>query len=337
LHDAPSITSTPASEAKPILKKTTEGNNKSETLPVNVGTVSADNDESYTLLQIDPITIESDGKMLDTFGFLDPGSQKTLILDRSSERLDLDGVEETTTLGTFHGEDPVIKIKKVKFSIQPRDGNRSFPVKKAFSVPKINVSAQQIEWPVTERDWSYLKDVDLPSIDASDVTILIGRDFMRVHDVLAHRSPPDGIEAPDGILTYFGCSIAGPVPESMLKQQEEQKRIDERQCYEGESPAEHLSERKERSSTNDAATERALITAVGAHNSTSKTIETISKAVATPFKMWLNMCFIFCLCSCIVLSASAVFSSGWPPSLRTHSVIQATLLLFHLQRLCFSS
>jgi hypothetical protein len=142
-----------------------------------------------------------------------------LILDRASEQLDLDGDEEMTKLGTFHGDDPIIKMKKVKFNIQPRDGSRSFPVKKAFSVPKLNINAQQIEWPVTKREWGYLQDVDLPHIDTNNVTILIGRDVMRVHDVLEHRSPPDGTEAPDGILTHFGWSIAGPVPESLLKRQ----------------------------------------------------------------------------------------------------------------------
>jgi hypothetical protein len=79
----------------------------------------------------------------------------------------------------FHGEDPVINIKKVKFNIQSRDGRRSFPVKRAFAVPKLNVSAQQIDWPVTKREWNYLKDVVLPLIDANIVTVLIGRDVMR--------------------------------------------------------------------------------------------------------------------------------------------------------------
>jgi hypothetical protein len=50
-------------------------------------------------------------------------------------------VEGTTTQVTFHGEDPVIQIKKVKFNIHSGDGNRSIPVKKAFFVPKLNVSA----------------------------------------------------------------------------------------------------------------------------------------------------------------------------------------------------
>ena len=110
LHDAPSISNTPASDSKSILKKT----EKSVTLPLNVATVSADDDDSYTVLQIVPITIESHGKTLETYGFLDQGSQKTLILDRAAQRLNLCGAEGTTTLGTFHGEDPVINITKVK-------------------------------------------------------------------------------------------------------------------------------------------------------------------------------------------------------------------------------
>ena len=58
--------------------------------------------------------------------------------------------------------------------------------------------------------------MDLPHIHANNVPILIGR---CVHDVLDQRSPPDGTEASDGLLTHFGWSIAGPCPESLLKQQ----------------------------------------------------------------------------------------------------------------------
>ena len=137
-----------SSQPKSILKKT----EKSVTLPLNVATVFADNGDSYYVLQIVPITIESHSKTLETYGFLDQGSQKTLILDRAAQRLNLCGAEGTTTLGTFHGEDPVINITKVKFNIQSRDGTRSFPVKRAFAVPKLNVSAQQIDWPVTKRE-----------------------------------------------------------------------------------------------------------------------------------------------------------------------------------------
>ena len=137
---------------------------------MNVATVSADDDDSYTVLQIVPITIESHGKTLETYGFLDQGSQKTLILDRAAQRLNLFKAEGTTTLGTFHGEDPVINITKVKFNIQSRDGTRSFPVKRAFAVPKLNVSAQKIDWPVTKREWNYLKDVVLPPIDANNIS-----------------------------------------------------------------------------------------------------------------------------------------------------------------------
>ena len=92
-------------------------------------------------------------------------------------------------------------------------------MKRAFAVPKLNVSAQQIDWPVTKREWNYLKDVVLSPIDANNVTVLIGRDVLCVHDQLDQRFPPDGIEAPDALLTHFGWSIAGPVPESLLKQQ----------------------------------------------------------------------------------------------------------------------
>lgn len=51
------------------------------------------------------------------------------------------------------------------------------------------------------------------------MTVLIGRDVLRIHDPLGFRFPPDGVEAPDAILTHFGWSLASPVPSFMLHDQ----------------------------------------------------------------------------------------------------------------------
>lgn len=45
------------------------------TLPLNLGTVSIEGDQSNNVLKIVLITIEAEGKTLDTYGFVDPGSQ----------------------------------------------------------------------------------------------------------------------------------------------------------------------------------------------------------------------------------------------------------------------
>jgi hypothetical protein len=115
-------------------------------------------------------------------------------------------------LAFFNGEDPEFETKRVNFNVLPRDQSRSFLVKKAFSVPKLNVNSRTIYWPGIKRQWKHLEDLDLPVIDSSKVTVLLGSDVLRIHDNFGVRILQDGVETPDGILTHFVWSLAGPVP-----------------------------------------------------------------------------------------------------------------------------
>lgn len=78
------------------------------------------------------------------------------------------------------------------------------------------MSSREVNWPLIKHRWEHLKDLDLPLIDSSKVTVLLGRDVLRVHDVLDSRTPREGELAPDAVRTHFGWCITGPVPTVML-------------------------------------------------------------------------------------------------------------------------
>jgi hypothetical protein len=94
-----------------------------------------------------PVTVEHNGNKFDTFAFLDPGSEASLILQDLSAHLKIDGPTEIAQLGTFHGVDPEIKTTRVNFNIFPRDQSRAFAVKNAYSVPKLEVTSWKINCP----------------------------------------------------------------------------------------------------------------------------------------------------------------------------------------------
>ncbi|XP_046455429.1 uncharacterized protein LOC124202951 [Daphnia pulex] len=172
-----------------------------------VATHFVDGAQIITLLQVVPVTVEHKGNKVDTFALLDPGSEASLILQDLSAHLKIDGPTEIARLGSFHGVDPEIKTTRVKFNIFPRDQSRAFAVKNAYSVPKLEVKSRKINWPALKHQLKHLNDFDFPLIDSNKVSVLLGPDVMRVHDVLDVRMPPDGIEAPDGIQTHFQDAV----------------------------------------------------------------------------------------------------------------------------------
>ena len=217
LHGASHISLPPKDqETPPPAEKKSESQPPGNEEKKVVGTHTILGDDITTLLQVVPVVVQSNNKAIETFALLDQGSEASLIIQSLANQLNLEGPSEMTQLGTFHGNDPEIQTKRVSFSILPRNRSRSFAVKNAYSVPKLNVTSRRINWPAIQHQWKHLSDLELPLVDSSKVKILLGRDVMRVHDVLDVRTPPEGMEAPDGLQTHFGWCLTGPVPTSML-------------------------------------------------------------------------------------------------------------------------
>jgi hypothetical protein len=145
------------------------------------------------LLAVVPITIWSGQKRFDTFELLDTGSEITFILNHTADTLGLEGEVEMIRLGSFHGNNPLIPARNVNFSITSRDGEERFVPTTAMAVPQINFAKKRCHWPTVKLEWNHLNDLDLPTLDSSLVTVLIGRDVRGAHRTLQERCSSDDI------------------------------------------------------------------------------------------------------------------------------------------------
>ena len=119
-------------------------------------------------------------------------------------------------LSTYQGNDPKEIVRLVSFYIESPESGRAFEVKSAYAVQRVQAYNTNLNWETSKHLWSHLADIQPIEIDSSEIGVLLGRNILRVHDVLDTRYPADGVEAPDGIKTHFGWCIAGPVPTSAV-------------------------------------------------------------------------------------------------------------------------
>jgi len=104
----------------------------------------------------------------------------------------------------------------LSFNIVSPESGRSFGVKSAYAVPRLQSYNINLKWETVKYQWSHLVDIETIDIDSSEIGVLLGRNVLRVHDALETRYSADGIEAPDGIKTHFGWCVTGPFPASAV-------------------------------------------------------------------------------------------------------------------------
>jgi hypothetical protein len=106
----------------------------------------------------------------------------------------LDGPTQSSPLATFHGTDPKNKVKCVSFNFLTADSSRSFEVKSAYTVPRLEIQTTNLNWQVVKHQWNHLCDIEPINADTKEICVLLEHDVLRVHDVLDSRYPADAVE-----------------------------------------------------------------------------------------------------------------------------------------------
>lgn len=167
------------------------------------------------LLAVVPIVLESDGRKLETFALLDPGSQVSMLKASLLGQLGLNPPKKTAKFGTYHGQDPEVRIQKAKLTVSSRDGRLFLPLC-VSALDSLNLSQRSINWPVAKRRWSHLQDLQLEAIKSDQIALLIGSDSQEAQLILDYRRPKKGIDGPLAVLTQFGWSVHGPISTAQL-------------------------------------------------------------------------------------------------------------------------
>ncbi len=188
---------------------------KSDKLESSMGaSVAATRLQSPTVfLQTLPVRLHTqNGRVVDTYAMLDTGSQATLIRESFAKDLGLNGPKASLCIGNIRENEAPRSSKRVSFWLSdPCKPNMTpLQIKNAWTFGSpFNLPAQTLPMNNSGRPaWEHVNDLNLTSVDPSQITILIGVDNKKAFIPLEVREGPD--ELPMAIRTSLGWTVMGP-------------------------------------------------------------------------------------------------------------------------------
>ena len=142
----------------------------------------------HTGLAIVPVNVRATGKekMVQTYVFLDPGSNTTFCTDKLIERLGATGRKAMLSLTTMDSDNVKSESLVVNLEVSDQQGRNVFELSNVFSQANLPVTIDDIPVQSDVERWCYLKDIGLPCIN-TNIKLLIGSDapkLLEPHEVL---------------------------------------------------------------------------------------------------------------------------------------------------------
>ena len=144
-----------------------------------------------------------------TYALLDDGADKTLCDERLLDALNVDSRSVTFNISTVDCTGSITHGQEVDLQVQHVNGHDRVDLRNVWSVKRLPISARSAVASSEIKKLSYLKDIDIPSIDTKDVMLLIGKDSPAAHIPLEVRS--GNSDQPYAICTRLGWAVRGPV------------------------------------------------------------------------------------------------------------------------------
>ena len=164
-----------------------------------------------TGLAIVPVNVRAKGqeKMVQTYAFLDPGSNTAFCTDRLIEHLGATGKKATLSLTTMDQDNVKSERLVVNLEVSDLQGLNTIELYNVFSRAKLPVNDILLQSDVDR--WPYLKDINLPCIEA-EVDLLIGSDVPKALEPQDVKRSNDG--GPYAVRTLLGWTLNGPLGRS---------------------------------------------------------------------------------------------------------------------------
>ena len=193
------------SEPQNDLNKRHENNGEnSESIKLNNHVKSI---KRTTYLQILLVTLINDDSVVETNAILDTGSDVTLIRADAAKQLNLKGKPKSLNVCSALSNTSRIPSSTVNFHISSTESkSEKINIDDAWVVENLNIPYDKI----TQKDiqnYPHLANVNLPCLNNTDVTILIGSDYP---DLLLHYEYRKGNnDEPIAIRTKLGWVLMG--------------------------------------------------------------------------------------------------------------------------------
>ena len=171
------------------------------------GDRTANSNETRISLRIVPIRVSAKNRReVETYAFLDDGSDTTLCLQRLVEELDVEGSPTSFALTTINAEGTQPLVEEVSLTVKALMSNEYIHLDRVWTVDKLSVSKSSI--PCTEdiRDWPHLQGISLPKLD-KEVSTLISSDIPEAHWVFEGHHGRS--KQPCAARTLLGWTLIG--------------------------------------------------------------------------------------------------------------------------------
>ena len=145
---------------------------------------------------------------------MDTGSDTSLIRKDVATELDLHGPSREIRFGTFDGNQTSYQVDTVDFKITSIDGTAELNIESALAVPNLNIAHRRVNLPTSKALYPHLANMEIPAVDSSLVTVLLGQDVPEVHETLGVRKPQPGHQGPIAIKTLFGWCVVGKLSDA---------------------------------------------------------------------------------------------------------------------------
>ena len=162
-------------------------------------------------LRVVPVRVSgtNGGPEIETYAFLDDGSDITLCSNSLAETLGLSGKPMMFSLTTVNDEDRSRRGFEVELNVKALTSDDSIHLDKVWTVDRIPVSRENIPTDEDVQRWSHLHGIEFPKLEGKNVEILIGNDNPEAHWVFEQRCGKR--KQPYAARTLLGWTLIGPL------------------------------------------------------------------------------------------------------------------------------
>jgi len=150
--------------------------------------------------------------MVETYAFLDSGSNTLFCTEGLLERLDLQVTKTILSLTTLESENEPIECSLVSLEAFHLDQSNAVQLPKVYSRPSLPIPSEAIAKQEDVNCWPYLKGVKIAHIDA-EIGLLISSDVPEALQPKEMRPSEGG--GPFATLTVLGWVLNGPLGRSV--------------------------------------------------------------------------------------------------------------------------
>ncbi|XP_046855980.1 uncharacterized protein LOC124449080 [Xenia sp. Carnegie-2017] len=188
-----------------------ESDSQSKALPTSgVGATNSSYSSCRIGLQVIPVKVSAPygSRVIETYAFLDSGSNTTMCLTSLAEDLGADCSPIEFTLATVSGSHKS-KGQQLSLDVVGVSTGKGVRLDKVWTTNTLPVALESIPTNTDVKGWSHLKGVNLTDLVDKKVTILIGSDVPEALCPLEVRSGKRN--QPYAIRTILGWTVMGPL------------------------------------------------------------------------------------------------------------------------------